>query len=574
MLHTQPTARAQGRNQPKNSKISCTVFLLCLAAAITAQAQKFTTLASFNGSNGNQPNALIQGTDGNFYGTTVSGGANSSGTFCTIGTGCGEVFRVNPTGTITLLYSFCEQSNCSDGSNPEAGLAQDAEGDLYGTAAFGGVSPGLLGCGTIFRMTQEGVITFLRQLQVSGGCSPNGALVLSTYAGSFYGTTYDGGINDGGTIFKLGRRGAFYDLYNAIPLDVASLAVGALTEGNNGNFYGATQSHLGGGVFMVTPGGRVTGFDLGTEPNFNPNGTLALGSDGNFYGTTIGDPDVSGVSYCCGTVFRLTPTGGVKTLHIFCQSSSCEDGLSPSSLVQGTDGNFYGTTSSGGSESNGGTIFKITPGGKLTTLHLFCMQTNCADGGNSSAGLIQGTDGKFYGVAGTGGTNDLGTVFSLDVGLKPFVKALLNSGVVGTKVLILGNELNGSTAVKFNGTAAAFTVVSDTEITTTVPKGATSGNITVMTQSGTLASNVTFRVTPQVLGFSPTNGPVGTSVVITGESFTGAIHVHFGSVEAVSFTVDSDTQITAIVPPGTTSGDISVCTAGGSGYSRTAFTAK
>jgi uncharacterized repeat protein (TIGR03803 family) len=193
----------------------------------------------------------------------------------------------------------------------------------------------------------------------------------------------------------------------------------------------------------------------------------------------------------------MTPAGKLTTLISFSNS----DG-NPQALVQGTDGNFYGTTLSGGdlscNEGYGcGTVFKVTASGKLTTLHSF----DGTDGVVPDA-LIQATNGNFYGTAGSGGTaqcppngGGCGTVFSLSVGLGPFVETLPTSGNMGVAVTILGNNLTNTTSVTFNGTAATFTVNSTgAAIKTTVPSGATTGKVKVTTPHGTLTSNVNFRV--------------------------------------------------------------------------------
>jgi uncharacterized repeat protein (TIGR03803 family) len=164
-------------------------------------------------------------------------------------------------------------------------------------------------------------------------------------------------------------------------------------------------------------------------------------------------------------------------------------------LIQATDGNFYGTTWDSVGGTNFGTIFKITPSGGLTTLHSFCPQHPCTDGATPYAGLVQATDGSFYGTTTLGGATGVGTIFKLSVGLSPFVESLPTSGNVRATVKILGTKLTGTTAVSFNGIAATFTVVSGTEITTTVPSGATTGFVTVTTPSGKLKSNKKFRIT-------------------------------------------------------------------------------
>jgi uncharacterized repeat protein (TIGR03803 family) len=209
-------------------------------------------------------------------------------------------------------------------------------------------------------------------------------------------------------------------------------------------------------------------------------------SKGNFYGTTY-DGGTAGD----GTAFEISAAGTLTTIYSFCSQSGCSDGSTPEAgLMQGTDGNFYGTTAFGG--PNGyGTVFSLTAGGALTTLHQF----DRTDGSNPVGGLFQATNGTFYGTTYEGGTNQDGTVFSVGAGLKPFVATVPTSGKVGTVVVILGTNLKGSTKVTFNGKSAKFKVVSKSEITTTVPKGAKTGTVEVKTPKGTLKSNVVFRVT-------------------------------------------------------------------------------
>ena len=196
-------------------------------------------------------------------------------------------------------------------------------------------------------------------------------------------------------------------------------------------------------------------------------------------------------------MFELSATGQFTTLYSFCTQSNCPDGSNPrAGLVQGTDGNFYGTTSAGG-VGGGGTIFAITPGGKLKTLHSFCSQSSkCPDGSTPQSTLTQGTDGNFYGTASAGGRFGGGTLFRLSMGLGQFVEAVPIAGRVGRGIVILGNSLTGATNVSFNGIAATFTVLSDTAIEATVPGGATTGTIEVTTPAGTLSSNFAFQVLP------------------------------------------------------------------------------
>ena len=203
------------------------------------------------------------------------------------------------------------------------------------------------------------------------------------------------------------------------------------------------------------------------------------------YGTTIGSVDI-GVA---ATVFKIILDGVLKTLAYFV------DGEHPyADLVQATDGNFYGTSYRGGYQIYG-TVFRVTPDGDLTTVYNFCSQPDCTDGAGPFDALVQATNGKLYGTTSGGGAYSDGTVFVLSVGSGPFAETIPTSGKVGARVTVLGNNLTGTTGITFNGVAATFTVVSSTEITTTVPSGATTGSVQVTTAKRTLTSNVPFRVT-------------------------------------------------------------------------------
>src|SRR5581483_8973866 len=345
-------------------------------------------------------------------------------------------------------------------------------------------------------------------------------------------------------------------------------------------FYGTT--HFGGvpglgcgigcGVlYRVSPTGTITTVhSFGGYPNdgANPEGVLVQAGDGNFYGATY-----SGGSHNLGSIFKVTPAGQLTILYNFCSLAGCVDGKNPwVGLVLGTDGNLYGTSQGGA--HNAGAIFRVTPTGQFTTLYSFCSVSGCADGFFPQTTLMQDTNGKFYGVTESGGANALngGVFYRLDVGLKPFVNLVTWTAKVGKTVEILGQGFTGATAVSFNGTPATFTVSSDTYLTAIVPDGATTGVVTVTTPGGLLKGNRKFLVAPNILSFSPESGPVGTPVVITGTSFTGAMRVAFGGVAATSFSVDSDSQVTATVPSGAVTGKIQVTTPGGVAISSDTFT--
>jgi uncharacterized repeat protein (TIGR03803 family) len=261
---------------------------------------------------------------------------------------------------------------------------------------------------------------------------------------------------------------------------------GALVQGSDGHFYRATLAGVAyGTVFSITPTGTLTTlFSFSPSNGMWANAPLVEGPDGDYYGTT----SAGGIQ---GTVYKITSAGNLTTLYEFTGGT---DGGSPNGgLILGTDGNFYGTAEYFPLDALGpcgcygcGTVFKMTPDGTLTTLHSFSE----TDGGNPAGGLTQGTDGNFYGSTTRGGTNGYGTIFKLSTGLPPFVKSMPAFGHAGAVVKILGTDLTGATSVSFDGTAAVFTVVLPSLITTTVPSGASSGKIQVTTPSGTLSSNV------------------------------------------------------------------------------------
>jgi len=485
--------------KPDWAKRACGLFVLCATTAIASPAQTFTTLHSFDGKDGREDEAaLVQATDGKLYGTTAFGGANDFGT----------VFRISPSGTLARLYSFCRVGACPDGAFPAAPLVQANNGDFYGTTAGGGVTQQ----GEVFRITSSGTLTTLYSFCSQSGCTdgsePSAGLVQATN-GDFYGTTRFGGLPNQscigascGTVFEITPSGTLTTLHSFSFTDGANPQAG-LVQATDGNFYGTTfvggaidsckngAALVGcGTVFKITPSGTLTTLysfcsQSGCIDGDAPNG-LIQATDGNLYGTTEG-----GGANGDGTVFKITPAGTLTTLHSF----DSTDGANPfTGLIQATDGNFYGTTVFGGANSSG-TVFQITPSGTLTTLYSFCPQGGCT-GNIRPTAVTQATNGNFYGATTFGGAYDDGTIFSLSVGLGPFVETQPTSGKVGKPVKILGTNLTGATSVSFNGTAATFTVVSSSLITTTVPVGATTGTVQVVTPSGTLSSNVPFRVAP------------------------------------------------------------------------------
>jgi len=486
------------------------VFVLC---GPTNNAQTFTVLASFDGANGFEPGygTLAQGANGAFYGTTIYGGANCPKY---LEGNCGTAFMVTPAGVLTTLYNFCSLPFCMDGFAPTGGLALGTDEYFYGTTHFGGngYCNHRIGCGTVFKVPPRGgPITNLVRFNTGVGGYPGDTLVQGT-DGSWYGTTEAGASTacDGGcgTVFKITPDGALTTLHRFDGTD-GSTPPAALVQATDGNFYGVTSgggAHGNGTVFKISPTGAFAIlYNFCAQPNCvdgrEPLSALIQGEDGDLYGTTVlggGGPGCG--TGGCGTVFKITPQGTLISLHQFCLESGCPDGAEPyAGLIRGTDGTFYGTTYDGGPDGiNGaGTIFAITPDGTLTTVHDFCNDPYCSDGGLPLSGLVQGTGGKFYGttqIGGLYGGEGFGTAYSLDVGLGPFVAFVRSYGKVGQTGGILGQGFTGTTSVSLNGIPASFSVKSDTYLTATVPPGATTGYVTVMTPSGTLTSNVPFRV--------------------------------------------------------------------------------
>jgi uncharacterized repeat protein (TIGR03803 family) len=468
------------------SLLMCRVLAFAQESTDRSSTQTFTTLHSFNGTDGKLPfAALSQGTDGNIYGTTYYGGTASSG----------NVFKISTVGSLKSAYAFCSAANCADGEYTYAAPVQGTDGNYYGTTYLGGANDQ----GTVFKLTAGGKLTTLHSFNGTDGAEPLAGVVQAAN-GAFYGTTYSGGSKGDGTVFKITSGGVFTSLHSFCSQSSCTDGdnpFAPLLLGTDGNLYGTTLAggaHGDGEVFKITPSGALTVLysfcsQSGCADGEFPQTGLVQASDGNFYGTTI-----LGGAYGNGTIFKMTPTGTLTTIYSVCSQNGCPDGnYLYAGLIQATDGNLYGIMQIGGA-NNFGTIFSITTSGALTTLYSFCSQSGCADGEYPAAGLVQDTNGTLYGTTADGGANGDGTVFSLSLGLGSFVETLPVSGKTGATVKILGSNLKGTTSVTFNGAAATFTASSNTYITATVPNGATTGTVQVVTPGGTLSSNVPFRV--------------------------------------------------------------------------------
>ncbi len=416
----------------------------------------FTALYSFTGGadGGNPQGALVQGTNGLFYGTTIVGGTG-------FGTaGYGTLFSISASGGFNPLYSFTDGD---DGAKPFCGLLQGADGFFYGTTFGGGAN----GDGTTFKISAAGTFYHLYSFVARDtGFWPYGTMVQATN-GLFYGTTYEGGYYNRGTVFQMNSAGVVEVVYPFTTNDGAACYSG-LVQGNDGSLYGTTfngGSNQIGMVFNVSLKGAFSdlySFSGGSDGS-NPYGGLALGNDGNFYGTTFyGGRDALGGENGLGGVFKITAAGLFTPVYSF---PSIEQGWNPATgLAQGSDGNFYGVTAKGGT-NNWGVVIKISPGGSLTNLYLF---TDGNDGGFPN-GLVQGNDGNFYGTTFEGGSNNVGVVFRISTNgafsaIYAFTGGNDGSGPVaglvqGTDGWFYGvTSLGGNTSVLSAGAGAIFKI--------------------------------------------------------------------------------------------------------------------
>jgi len=468
---------------------------------------------------------LIQGADGNFYGTTFQGG---SGT-CADGfgvIGCGTIFKLTPSGTQTVLYNFTYDNSTKTAINgfyPVGGLVQGYDGNFYGTASQGGdpsaVCNGTLGCGTIFRITPTGQFTLLHQFKgilanPPEGGGPGGRLILAT-DGKFYGTTYSGGLvqnfGNQGTIFSIAASGAFSTVYmfdNVHGITDGANPYAGLIQGKDGSFYGTTQfggTANAGTVFRFASNKTTVLHSFPSQPGgFYPDGAypkaaLLQATDKNLYGTTSYG-GVLTTFYQSGTLFRVNTSGTFTKLWDFNATDRFVNGISPwGGLIQGSDGNLYGTTTAGG-PANSGTLYEVTLAGTISQVMSFDSATT---GASPDAVPLQAADSSLY-VTNNGGTVSnnqyQGAVVQIINGLplpKPGIVGFTPAkGRVGQNVTILGSNFIGATGVSFNGTAATFKVKSTLIVTATVPTGATTGRITITNAGGSTTSAQIFTVLP------------------------------------------------------------------------------
>ena len=532
--------------------LGITAVLILFFVSPLMRAQTYTDIHDFVETDGccaNYPSMMAQGQDGNIYGTTTSGGT----------LGAGNIFRLTPSGTFTVIYNFTGSNG--DGEGPQGGLALGFDGNFYGTTYQGGTGH----AGTIFKVTPSGAETVLYAFTNGNDGGFARTPPVQARDGNLYGIS---GTGTTPALYKLTPAGAF-SIIAASP----SQSFSTLVAATDGNLYGMTQyggTFNRGTVFQVALSGKkpklkiIHSFDC-TKEGCGPNGGLMQGSDGNLYGTATGGGSGSG-----GTVFQVTTKGKVTTLYNFDAQNPVNGSLPYGGLVQGSDGLLYGAASTGGSTGLG-TFFRLTTKGtNFTVLHNF----DTPSGDTPLSTPLLHTNGTIYGMTSHGGSHAAyGTIYTINAGLSAFVEQFVNySGKVGDSVALLGQGFSNATGVNFGTGAGSFVASTDNYLTATVQTNDTTGKITVLEPGGNLSTPQNYNVIPTISGFKPPSGPVGTQVVISGTSFKQTTTVTFGGVKATAFSIDSDSQVTATVPTGAKTGKIGITTKGGKATSKSSFT--
>jgi uncharacterized repeat protein (TIGR03803 family) len=532
-------------------------FALTIVGTPPLHAQSYQDLHDFSCATGCSPDnygPLRLGADGYLYGTTTAGGTNNLGT----------IFKILPAGTgYTVLWNF---DGTPTGSGPTAGLTLATDGNFYGTAFEGGSS----NAGTLFSFNPKtSVVTVLHNFVKGDGGYPE-VPPIEAKDFNLYGTT------DDGATYRLTLSTKAFSLLSP-PGTLADGQGGPMFLASDGFMYGTTY-HGGGSedgtIFRMNTSGvpkiihQFTGSDGASAV-----GTLVQGKDGNLYGTTLYGGPVSN----SGSVFKLVPKAPftVTTVVGFDVLSGGinVDGANPTPGLATVNGTFYGATSAGGANSFG-TLFEIQAG---TFFKFFDFTGNVGTiwGNSATSDLFSNTDGLLYGVTISGGANGVGVLYSLTPP-NPTQNVTLCCNwwvILDQPVIVLGNNLTGVVSVSFGSVAAQFQPGSATYLTADVPSAAIDGPITVTLATGAqLQSQQNVLISPKITNLNPSSGPVGTQVNITGGGFAGTTKVKFGGVATGNFVQISPSLIQATVPSGAVTGKVDVVTPNGTAASKQTFT--
>lgn len=487
-------------------KISAAFVVLGLAAAAQAQAPTFSVLYNFAGPPNDGAGSvapLIMDAAGNLYGTTAFGGNTNCGS-----SGCGTVFKLDPSGNQTVLFKF----SGTDGAFPAGGLVMDAAGNLYGTTVSGG-GGGLcknFGCGTVYKLDPAGKHTVLHAfVESTDGGNPTAGLVMDS-ANMLYGTAGFGGNVGPGVVFKMDTAGNETVLHSFTGTDGFEPSASLIMD-SSGTLYGTTFAGGSGGagvVFSIDSSQNFSvlhSFNSSTEGG-NPTAPLVRDAAGNLYGAIS--------KSATGALFEIDHSGNFSILHAFTGSDGAYqtgEGRPSAGLVMDAAGNLYGTTIAGGVQPPAapvGTIFKFSAG-TLTTLHTFYCTAGCPEGANPNAGLLMDANGNFYGTTTAGGGSNSGTIFKLVVQIPPSPPTITGispaaaiAGGPAFNLTVNGTNFVNASTVSFNGTSLTTTFVSGSQLTAAVPAAditvAGSFNVTVNNPGGQTANTVSFTVvTPQ-----------------------------------------------------------------------------
>ena len=462
---------------------------------------------------GLQPGAgLIEGSDGYLYGMTPTGGS----------AGKGSLYRTTPQGSVVIIHSFGDGSVTNDGATPTDNLIQASDGNFYATTSAGGSA----GKGAVIKATPSGTVTILHSFGdnsvTNDGASPTASLIQGS-DGNFYGTTPAGGSAGDGTVFMITPLGSVTILHSFGDGTVTADGLSPnfnLVQAIDGNFYGTTPlggTASAGTVFRITAQGGVTilhDFQDGTvtDDGSKPMCGLVQNTDGNLYGTTS-----LGGSASEGCAFNISTQGQVNILYSF--GSFIYDGLYPAAgLLIGRDGFLYGATTDGGSAGNGA-LFQLSPQGQETVLHSFGDKSVANDGNETAAAnnLVQASDGHFYGTTSLGGSASDGVIFKLALGLPEITSAATATGTATLPFSYQTTATNQTTAYASTNLPAGLSIDPNTGLITGTPTatGTTTATITLTNAVGTSTAQVAITVMPlplpSVTSILYAFGSVGTS---------------------------------------------------------------